>query len=412
MIPTDERRSHPRRRAARRDRGRLARPAPPAGRHRERRHDRDRRDRPVRRARGPLRRARGLAARRRRLRRVRLPHRARAAALAGMELADSITLDPHKWLYQPIELGALLVRDGAVLRRGFEIYARLPRRRRGASTTRSTSPTSACSSPAACRALKLWMSLRYFGAGRVPPGDRRCLDLAAARAARIDAAPELELMSPASLGMLTFRRHPSGVDDEAALERINASLADQIEHQGDVFVSTAVCAGARAAPLHPQPLDDAGRGRPRARAGRDAAGRPRPPGRDGAGRGVSADRAGLAAAARARRRRRSASCRCSPRSTTSRPSACCAPRTSTTPRPGEAIVEQWQVSRELYVVLDGMVEVTADGQLLDDARPRASSSASWPRSTGAPASAGPGRRPSRHASRRGCSCSAGCSSTA
>src|SRR2546421_4781317 len=41
--------------------------------------------------------------------------------LAGLELADSITLDPHKWLYQPIELGALLVRDGSALRRGFEI---------------------------------------------------------------------------------------------------------------------------------------------------------------------------------------------------------------------------------------------------------------------------------------------------
>ena len=43
------------------------------------------------------------------------------AALAGIELADSITLDPHKWLYQPIEVGALLVRDGAALRHGFEI---------------------------------------------------------------------------------------------------------------------------------------------------------------------------------------------------------------------------------------------------------------------------------------------------
>ena len=88
-------------------------------------------------------------------------------ALAGIELADSITLDPHKWLYQPIEVGALLVRDGAALRRGFEIspdyledveavdrevnFSDL-----GLQLTRT------------CRALKLWISLRYFGVARLP----------------------------------------------------------------------------------------------------------------------------------------------------------------------------------------------------------------------------------------------------
>ena len=155
-----------------------------------------------------------------------------------MELADSITLDPHKWLYQPIEVGALLVRDGAVLRRGFEIspdyltdveavdrevnFSDL-----GLQLTRS------------CRALKLWISLRYFGVGRVPArrstaaSTWRCT-----RRAQIEATPELELMSPASLGVVTFRRHPAGVDDEAVLERINASLAEQIERGGDVFLST------------------------------------------------------------------------------------------------------------------------------------------------------------------------------
>src|SRR5207253_4022609 len=158
-------------------------------------------------------------------------------ALAGMELADSITLDPHKWLYQPIEAGALLVRDGSALRRGFEIspeylgeveavdrevnFSDL-----GLQLTRS------------CRALKLWISLRYFGVAAFRAAIDRSLDLALHAERRIEASPELELMSPASLGIVTFRRHPGGVDNEAILERVNASLADRIERGGEVFVST------------------------------------------------------------------------------------------------------------------------------------------------------------------------------
>jgi hypothetical protein len=155
-----------------------------------------------------------------------------------MELADSIALDPHKWLYQPIELGCLLVRDGALLRRGFEItpdyltdveaserevnFSDL-----GLQLTRT------------CRALKLWISLRYFGVGAFRAAIDRCLDLAAEAQRQIESSPELELMTDASLGIVTFRRHPGGLDNEALLDRMNASLAEQIQHQGDVFVSTA-----------------------------------------------------------------------------------------------------------------------------------------------------------------------------
>src|SRR5262249_6816313 len=97
--------------------------------------------------------------------------------LAGMELADSISLDPHKWLYQPIEVGALLVRNGAALERGFQISPdylgdAAPADRevnfsdRGLQLTRS------------CRALKLWISLRYFGVAAFRAAIDRCLDLA------------------------------------------------------------------------------------------------------------------------------------------------------------------------------------------------------------------------------------------
>ena len=82
-----------------------------------------------------------------RLRRLRGAHRTRPAALRGIEPADSVTLDPHKWLYQPIECGALLVRDGRLLRRAFEI---VPDYLKDATarTARSTSPTSGSSSRA------------------------------------------------------------------------------------------------------------------------------------------------------------------------------------------------------------------------------------------------------------------------
>ncbi|HEX5197819.1 MAG TPA: aminotransferase class V-fold PLP-dependent enzyme [Gaiellales bacterium] len=164
------------------------------------------------------------------------------AALAGMELADSITLDPHKWLYQPVEVGALLVRDGDRLRRSFEIHPSYLKGTEavdrevnfsdlGVQLTRS------------CRALKLWISLRYFGVDAFRQAIDRCIDLALHAQRRVERSPELELMSPASLGVVALRRHPAGVDDERVLERINTDLVQQIEAGGEVFVSSGQVRG-------------------------------------------------------------------------------------------------------------------------------------------------------------------------
>ena len=165
-----------------------------------------------------------------------------SAALAGMELADSITLDPHKWLYQPVEVGALLVRNGDRLRRSFEIHPTYLKGTEavdrevnfsdlGVQLTRS------------CRALKLWISLRYFGVDAFRRAIDRCIDLALHAQQRVERSPELELMSPASLGVVALRRHPAGVDDERTLERINTDLMRRIEAGGEVFVSAGQVRG-------------------------------------------------------------------------------------------------------------------------------------------------------------------------
>jgi aromatic-L-amino-acid/L-tryptophan decarboxylase len=135
-------------------------------------------------------------------------------ALAGLALADSITLDPHKGLAQPWGTGCVLTRGSTALTETFHMYPdylRDARERddavnlfdRGLQLTR----------PA--RAVKIWLSVRTFG---VAPF-RRALDAAIENAlfaqALVEADPRAELVTPASLGIVTFRR-ADGRDEETA----------------------------------------------------------------------------------------------------------------------------------------------------------------------------------------------------
>lgn len=146
------------------------------------------------------------------------------ALLRGIERADSVTLDPHKWLYQPFEAGCLLVRRGELLDDAFHImpdYLQDTETRqeeaggdwrargvnfadRGLQLTRSS------------RALKIWLSLQTFGVDRFRAVIDRCFDLAVHAQRRIEASSELELLAPARLGIVCFRRRPSDWSDEVA----------------------------------------------------------------------------------------------------------------------------------------------------------------------------------------------------
>jgi len=155
-------------------------------------------------------------------------------ALRGLELADSITLDPHKWLHQPIECGCVLTREPGLLARAFatdpdylEDYrsAEVDFCDRGLQLTRGA------------RALKIWLSLNTFGIGAFRAAVDRALALARHAAHRIAANPELELLCPPELGVVCFRRVSAG-SDPFDLDRINADLVARLEATGHSLVSS------------------------------------------------------------------------------------------------------------------------------------------------------------------------------
>ena len=150
--------------------------------------------------------------------------------LPGLAHADSLTLDPHKWLYQPFECGCVLVRDGQALRDAFEI---LPDYLRDAEA--DAEEVNFCDLglqlTRSARALKIWVSLRYFGLEAFRQAIRRSLEVAAAAARRVEESQTLELMASPSLGIVCFRR---GDLDEAA----NAGLVSALERSGTGLIST------------------------------------------------------------------------------------------------------------------------------------------------------------------------------
>lgn len=164
-------------------------------------------------------------------------------ALRGISRADSIALDPHKWLYQPMECGALLVREGHLLRRAFEIVPDYLKDAQVAEGEVNFSDMG-LQLTRGWRALKVWLSIQTFGLDAFREAIDRSLDLAAFAEQRVRETPALELMSPAQLGIICFRRRFD--DDEDAHAALNAELVARLEATGNAFVSSTRLHGAYA----------------------------------------------------------------------------------------------------------------------------------------------------------------------
>jgi aromatic-L-amino-acid decarboxylase len=143
--------------------------------------------------------------------------------LGGLGLADSLSLDPHKWLFQPFEIGCVLVRDGALLSRTFLILpeylkdthqysAEFNFTDHGLQLTRGF------------RALKLWMSIKVFGMASFRAAIDRAFVLAEFTEACLRKMPGWEIVTPAQLGIVCFRYKPA--NDAAHLQLVQTLLQD------------------------------------------------------------------------------------------------------------------------------------------------------------------------------------------
>jgi glutamate/tyrosine decarboxylase-like PLP-dependent enzyme len=175
----------------------------------------------------------------------------------GLARADSITLDPHKWLFQPFECGCLLVRNAHVLRDTFRLVPAYLRdndavadevnfRDSGIQLTRSF------------RALKLWMSIETFGLAAF----RNAIDASIARAELAEKTVRKldgwEMVTPARLAILTFRFAPAH-RPESSLDELNRQVAERLAADGFALLSTTTVDGKtvlRLCTINPRTTDD------------------------------------------------------------------------------------------------------------------------------------------------------------
>ena len=164
-------------------------------------------------------------------------------ALAGIERADSVTLDPHKWLFVPFECGCLLAREPRRLKAAFQIF---PEYLADAQTGHEAVNFADYGEQLTrySRAIKVWMSVRYFGTDAIRDAIDRGVELARRLERRLRETPPLEVVSPAQFGVVCFRVRPDGMPDGAALDALNERVLARVVGEGRYFISSTRLRGA------------------------------------------------------------------------------------------------------------------------------------------------------------------------
>lgn len=159
-----------------------------------------------------------------------------APKLAGLELADSLAFDFHKWGQVPYDAGFLLVRDGEAHRAAFASEAAyLTREARGVAAGEPWFADYGADLSRGFRALKVWFTLKTFGIDRLGATIAETCRLARVLEARVAGEPLLELLAPVALNIVCFRvRH----EDATVADRLNRELVIDLQESGIAVPST------------------------------------------------------------------------------------------------------------------------------------------------------------------------------
>ncbi|MGA2395438.1 MAG: pyridoxal-dependent decarboxylase [Candidatus Lustribacter sp.] len=156
------------------------------------------------------------------------------ALLDGAHDADSIVVNPHKWLFVPIDLSVLYVRDPELLRRTFSLvadYLVTPE------TDVHNYMDYGLQLGRRFRALKLWFAIRTYGVHGLQAHLRAHIALAQEFAGWVAAEPDWEIAAPHPLSVVCYRYVPPGRDD-AAVDACNAAIMDEVNADGRIFISS------------------------------------------------------------------------------------------------------------------------------------------------------------------------------
>ncbi len=165
-----------------------------------------------------------------------------AHRVTGIERADSVALDPHKWLHAPFEVGCALVRDAAAHRGAFAVT---PEYLESTSRGLASAPwlhEYGLQTTRGFRALKVWMALKQHGIEKFG----RLIDQNIAQArylsGLVDSEPRLELLVPTSINIVCFRFRPDGMPDDA-LKALNTEIMLRLQEDGAAALSDTTVRG-------------------------------------------------------------------------------------------------------------------------------------------------------------------------